>query len=82
MFLIGLRLVRKNGELPSFFRVLVVFFLFTVSALPLFLGFFWVIVDGRRQAWHDKIVGTYVVYMDLPGSEAVAAERQSLSIEP
>jgi len=68
MYLSGLRVVRKNGELPSFFRALARVFLFTLSALPLFLGFFWVIVDGRRQAWHDKIVGTYVVYMDLPGN--------------
>jgi uncharacterized RDD family membrane protein YckC len=68
MYLMGLRVVRKNGELPSFFRSLARVFLFTLSALVFFLGFLWVMVDKRRQAWHDKIVGTYVVYMDLPGN--------------
>jgi uncharacterized RDD family membrane protein YckC len=63
-FLAGVRVVRKNGELPSFWRALARILLFTISALPLFLGFFWVIIDKRRQAFHDKFVGTYVVYTD------------------
>jgi uncharacterized RDD family membrane protein YckC len=67
-FLAGVRVVRKNGELLSFWRALARIMLFTLSALPLGLGFFWVIIDSRRQAWHDKIVGTYVVYTDLPGN--------------
>jgi uncharacterized RDD family membrane protein YckC len=78
MFLTGLRIARKNGELPGFFRSLARILLFTLSALVFFIGFLWVIVDRRRQAWHDKIVGTYVVYMVLPGSEAVASARQSV----
>jgi len=81
MFLTGLRIARKNGELPSFFRSLARILLFSLSALVFFIGFLWVIVDRRRQAWHDKIVGTYVVYAVLPGSEAVAAARQSLSAQ-
>ena len=76
MYLMGLRVVRKNGELPGFFRSLARVFLFTLSALVFFLGFLWVIVDKRRQAWHDKIVGTYIVYMDLPGN------ADSLYVEP
>jgi uncharacterized RDD family membrane protein YckC len=30
--------------------------------IPLFLGFFWILIDDRRQGWHDKIAGTCVVY--------------------
>jgi uncharacterized RDD family membrane protein YckC len=82
MFLTGLRVARKNGELPSFLRSLARILLFTLSALVFFIGFLWVIVDRRRQAWHDKIVGTYVVYRDLPGGEAVASARQSLGAKP
>jgi uncharacterized RDD family membrane protein YckC len=78
MYLSGLRIVRKNGELPGFFRALARVFLFTLSALPLFLGFFWVIIDRRRQAWHDKIVGTYVVYLDFPDDEPVEPGRRLL----
>jgi uncharacterized RDD family membrane protein YckC len=81
MFLTGLRVVRKNGELPGFFRSLARILLFTLSALVFFIGFLWVIVDRRRQAWHDKIAGTYVVYQDLPGSEAVASARQSMQAQ-
>jgi uncharacterized RDD family membrane protein YckC len=25
------------------------------------LGFLWILRDAERQAWHDKIAGTYVV---------------------
>ena len=32
-----------------------------VSAIPLGLGFFWMLWDPRRQAWHDKIAATVVV---------------------
>ena len=27
------------------------------------LGFFWIIWDPEKQAWHDKIAGTLVVRM-------------------
>jgi uncharacterized RDD family membrane protein YckC len=32
-----------------------------LSALPLFLGYFWMLWDDERQTWHDKLVGTVVV---------------------
>lgn len=33
-----------------------------VSFIPFALGFLWVLVDGRRQGWHDKLGNTVVVY--------------------
>ena len=27
-----------------------------------YLGFLWIIWDSRKQAWHDKIMKTYVVF--------------------
>jgi uncharacterized RDD family membrane protein YckC len=33
--------------------------IFSVAVLG--LGFFWIARDPERQAWHDKIAGTYVV---------------------
>ncbi len=33
-----------------------------VSMLFCFVGYLWVAVDARKQAWHDKIAGTLVVY--------------------
>lgn len=32
-----------------------------LSVLPAFLGFFWMIVDGRKQCFHDKIANTVVI---------------------
>ena len=32
-----------------------------VSSLIFYLGYIWILFDGKRQGWHDKIAGTYVV---------------------
>jgi uncharacterized RDD family membrane protein YckC len=32
-----------------------------LSSIPLGLGLLWVAFDGRKQGWHDKLAGTYVV---------------------
>lgn len=34
-----------------------------VSALPLGLGFLWVLFDPERRAWHDRLSGTRVVVL-------------------
>jgi len=59
---LGLKVVRKNGAKITFGRSLLRFFAYWISALPLFLGFFWVLWDSKRQSWHDKIAGTQVLY--------------------
>ena len=35
---------------------------YLASILPLFLGFLWVARDERKQAFHDKIANTVVLY--------------------
>lgn len=32
-----------------------------IAVLPLGLGLFWIAWDSKKQAWHDKIAGTYVI---------------------
>ncbi len=32
-----------------------------LSAIPLFLGYFWMLWDKEKQCWHDKIAGSVVV---------------------
>ena len=32
-----------------------------ISAIPIFLGYFWVIWDPKHEAWHDKIASTKVI---------------------
>ena len=35
-----------------------------ISAIPLLLGYFWVLWDPKREAWHDKIAGTKVIKLE------------------
>jgi uncharacterized RDD family membrane protein YckC len=60
--LLGLRVVRANGELLGVGQALLRAVGYWVSAIPLFLGFFWILVDKQRQGWHDKLAATYVIY--------------------
>jgi uncharacterized RDD family membrane protein YckC len=60
---VGLKVVRTNGKKLSFGRSLLRFIAYWISAIPLFLGFFWILWDSKRQGWHDKIAGTQVVYL-------------------
>lgn len=32
-----------------------------VSSIPLCIGLIWVGLDAKKQGWHDKMAGTYVV---------------------
>jgi uncharacterized RDD family membrane protein YckC len=52
----------RTGAAPSTGALVVRFFAYLVSALPLMLGFLWIAVDRRKQGFHDKIAGTIVVY--------------------
>lgn len=57
----GVRVVRSNGERLDFGASVRRQLGLVVSAI-LFLGYLWVLVDNRRQGFHDKIAGTFVVY--------------------
>lgn len=58
---IGLRIIRIRGGDPRFADALVrvLSSLFSLAALG--IGCFWMLQDGERQMWHDKIAGTVVV---------------------
>ena len=62
MGLLGLRLVRVNGEHVPLGRALIRFVGYWISALFLFVGFLWILVDRRHQGWHDKLSGAVVIY--------------------
>lgn len=77
---LGLRVVTTKGERISPLRAALRFCGYIVSAVPLFLGFIWILLDNRRQGWHDKIAGTYVAYTWAARSdeEFLADEIQQL----
>jgi len=58
-----IRVVRvENGEVPGYTKA----FLREVvgkmvSAMVFGLGYLWMLWDGKKQTWHDKIAGTIVV---------------------
>jgi uncharacterized RDD family membrane protein YckC len=58
----GLRVTTESGRRPSWPRSALRFLGYLVSALPLYLGFIWILFDGRRLGWHDRIATTRVVY--------------------
>ena len=59
---LGMRVVDESGQKAGFLKVLVRETIGKiVSAIVVFLGFIWILFDGNRQGWHDKIGGTFVV---------------------
>ena len=59
---LGLRVVRSNGQplkLGSAIRRVIGYYL---SFFALFIGFLWILLDDRRQGWHDKLADTIVIY--------------------
>ena len=59
---VGIKVVNGQGNIPGLGRA----FLREVvgkiiSSIPFYLGFFWIGWDGRKQGWHDKLAGAYVV---------------------
>jgi uncharacterized RDD family membrane protein YckC len=56
----GLRVVRLDGQPLTFLRALVRTLSYAPSAVPFFLGFFWVGLTSAKRSWHDRISGTMV----------------------
>ena len=59
---LGMRVADADGNRPGVGAVLMREVVGKIlSALVILIGFFWILVDDRRQGWHDKIGGTFVV---------------------
>ncbi|WP_149536150.1 RDD family protein [Siccirubricoccus phaeus] len=67
-WVLGLRIVaaEDGGHVPIG-RLVARYLGYIVSALPLCLGFLWMLWDSRRQGWHDKLARTLVVRDLAPG---------------
>ena len=59
---LGVRVVRLNGKRMGIGTAILRYIGYFISLLTLGLGFGWILVDDRRQGWHDKIAGTCVIY--------------------
>ena len=60
--LMGVRVVTRDGRGLSLARSTVRLFGYALSTLFYGLGYLWIAIDNRREAWHDKIARTAVVY--------------------
>ena len=58
----GLKVVDENGERLSFGKATVRFFAKVLSTIILFIGFIMVAFNHEKQALHDKIAHTFVVF--------------------
>ncbi len=57
----GVRVVSVDGGRVSIWQSIRRFVGYLISFI-LYLGYLWILVDDRRQGWHDKIANTLVVY--------------------
>ena len=67
----GLLVVQTGGERLKLGRALLRWLGYWLSGI-LFLGFLWVLVDNRRQGFHDKLARSLVVY-SRPGAAGLKA---------
>lgn len=58
----GIRIIGPRGSRVTLSRGLRRYLGYWVSALPLFLGYFWVLITDERVGWHDKFANTRVIY--------------------
>lgn len=60
---LGIRVVSVDGTPITWGKAIVREILGKfISGIVLGLGYLWIIWDAKKQAWHDKIAGTYVIY--------------------
>lgn len=79
--LMGLRVTRTGGQPLSVRRALVRYAGYWLAAIPLGLGFLWVLGDPARRGWHDRLAGTCVVYT-WRGSASSAARPEATTRAP
>ena len=58
----GLKVIGVDGRPPTIGRSIIRFLGYGLSALAFWVGYGWVIIDDERQAWHDHLARTWVVY--------------------
>jgi len=66
--ILNLRVVDEHtGGSLSIGKAIGRYFAYIPSALPIFLGFFWIIFSDKKQAWHDILAGTVVIRSESKG---------------
>ncbi len=58
----GLKVVSIDGSPVSWGKAFLRYLGYVINVVIFLLGFFWIVLDRKRQGWHDKLAGTYVVF--------------------
>ena len=66
--LLRMRIVVASGGRPGIERGLGRTVISLLSRMAFLLGYVWALWDSRRQTWHDKVAGTYVVVLPPAGA--------------
>ena len=62
MMALSLRVVDANGGGSiGYGRAFIRWLMMIVGAIPIYLGWFWMLWDPQKQTWHDKVSGSFVV---------------------
>ena len=79
--IMGLRVVAIDGSRLNFLRAFMRMIVFFFSVFFFGLGVLWILIDDRRQALHDKLSGTYVIYTwdAIPDEQFLASQVEKNS---
>lgn len=58
----GVRVIRTDGHRLNLVSGCIRLFGYFLCFVSLGLGFLWILVDDRRQGWHDKLARSCVIY--------------------
>ena len=58
---IGIKIVKMDGSAIGIGGALIREIIGKLVSSIFYLGYIWILFDGKRQGWHDKIAGTIVV---------------------
>lgn len=72
--LLGIRVLRTDGTRVRLKRS-VIRYVGTWLSLPLLWGYLLVLIDNRRQGFHDKLADTIVIYYTIPPNEIGPLEQ-------
>lgn len=73
MRVLSIRLVQDGSRDVTLGRAIKRLFALAVALLPLGLGYFWIVRNPSRHAWHDTMTGTEIIYDEQQRAPYVAA---------
>lgn len=61
MMILKIKILKESSGKVTYQDAILRYFASILSAIALFVGYFWMIWDEKKQTWHDKIAKTVVV---------------------